>query len=107
VSALHARITPESIVAAGTRLAHAQTAMPRAEGAESLAGQILRYFDEHPEAADTAEGIRAWWLVEQAFKESISDVKDALDLLISRGLVTRIDRPSMPPIYRRARRGGL
>jgi hypothetical protein len=80
--------------------------MPRDEDGESLAGQILRYLDEHPDAADTADGVRAWWLLEQVFKESVGDVQDALDLLVSRGIVTRIDRPNMPSVYRRARRNG-
>jgi hypothetical protein len=80
--------------------------MPRDEDGESLAGQILRYLDEHPDAADTADGVRAWWLLEQVFKESVGDVQDALDLLVSRGIVTRFDRPNMPWVYRRARRNG-
>ena len=76
------------------------------EEGEGLGGRILRYLDEHPDAADTAEGIRGWWLLEQVFKESVGDVEDALDLLVSRGIVARIDRPDMPPVYRRARRDG-
>ena len=76
--------------------------MPRDDG-EGLAERILRYFDEHSTAADTAEGIRDWWLIEQESRGSIGDVEQALDLLVRRGVVVRIDRSDMPPIYRRAR----
>jgi hypothetical protein len=79
--------------------------MPHDEDSGGLAERILRYLDEHPDAADTAEGVRVWWLLEQVFKESIGDVQHALDQLVSQGAVTRIDRPNMPAVYRRARRG--
>ena len=77
-------------------------AMPRDDVGEGLAERILRYLDEHSIAADTAEGVRTWWLLEQDSRESIGDVEHALDLLVRRGRVVRIERPDMPPIYRRA-----
>ena len=77
--------------------------MPRDDEGEGLAERILRYLDEHSTAADTAEGVRTWWLLEEASRESIGDVEQALDLLVRRGFVARLERPDMPPIYRRAR----
>jgi hypothetical protein len=34
----------------------------------------------------------------------MDDVQAALDALVERGIVARIDRPGMPPVFRRARR---
>lgn len=55
---------------------------PFAEVAEA----ILCYLDEHPDAADTAEGITKWWL---PAKWDIDDetVRMALAHLMNEGLV--------------------
>jgi hypothetical protein len=68
-----------------------------------IGGPILRYLNEHPDAADTAEGIRQWWLLHDD-ETSVADVQTALDALVERRLIARIDRPGMPPVYRRAGR---
>ena len=62
---------------------------------------ILAYLDEHPDAADTVDGIRQWWLLGGADR-STADVQAALDLLVDRGLVARVEQPGIPPVYRRA-----
>jgi hypothetical protein len=62
---------------------------------------ILAYLDAHPEAADTVDGIRQWWLAAGA-ERSPADVQAALDLLVERGLVARVEQPGVPPLYRRA-----
>ena len=79
--------------------------MPRNEhDPADIVGPILQYLREHPEAADTAEGIRAWWLQEQGAGRSIGDVRVALEQMVERGLLTRIDRVGMSTVYRGARR---
>ena len=62
---------------------------------------ILAYLDVHPDAADTVDGIRQWWLVAGA-ERSTADVQAALDLLVERGLVARVEQPGVAPVYRRA-----
>jgi Fe2+ or Zn2+ uptake regulation protein len=52
-----------------------------------VAVQILRYLNEHPDAADTANGIIEWWLLKQSISEAEDVVKQALDMLIDRNLI--------------------
>jgi hypothetical protein len=78
--------------------------MPRDESG-GLGGRLLQYLHEHPDAADTAHGIRVWWLGEQP-AVTIAEVESALDVLVGSGVMTRIDRGEMPPVYRGARRDG-
>jgi hypothetical protein len=70
----------------------------------SIADEIARYFDDHPNAADTAEGICRWWLARQRSEYSIEDVQAALDGLVARAVVCRRDVPGKPPVYKRGRR---
>jgi hypothetical protein len=76
------------------------------ESIHVLAERILRYLDAHPQAADTARGIHEWWVVKQVFSESLESVQIALDLLVERGLVERVDRPGTPSVYQRVRPDG-
>jgi hypothetical protein len=76
--------------------------MPDAEG---IAGAILGHLHDHPDAADTADGICEWWLRQRGVNRSLDEVQTVLDDLVERGNVERVDRPGMPPVYRRARRG--
>lgn len=64
---------------------------------------ILAYLDEHPDAADTVDGIRQWWLPGGA-DQSTADVQAALDLLVGRGLIARVEQAGIPPVYRRTLR---
>ena len=55
---------------------------------ETYAGRIIviaeiieRYVAEHPQAVDTAEGIRAWWVTPRFYGASPGDVQGALDYL--------------------------
>ena len=59
----------------------------RKPGQAVIASDILAYFDEHPQAQDTLEGIVQWWLMEQRIKQVISEVKSALEELVREGLV--------------------
>lgn len=52
-----------------------------------IAGEILAYLAEHPDARDTLEGIVQWWLLEQEIKKRAAEVKAALDDLVLEGLV--------------------
>jgi hypothetical protein len=58
-------------------------------GIDQLSEEILRYLLAHPQAADTLEGIIAWWLPKPHRKMAREQVQQALDHLIARGLVTK------------------
>jgi len=62
------------------------------EGADDIAdiaGEIERYLRAHPDAADSVEGITHWWLMRQRYSESVPRVRQALERLVARGVVTR------------------
>lgn len=49
--------------------------------------KILLYLEENPNAADTAEGILQWWLLDRAIVEAESDVGHALERLVKQNLI--------------------
>ncbi|HEV8332250.1 MAG TPA: hypothetical protein VGQ22_12570 [Steroidobacteraceae bacterium] len=53
-----------------------------------VAAAIVRHLEEHPNAADTEEGIRSWWL--EPGSASAADVSGALERLIRAGSVERV-----------------
>ena len=63
----------------------------RVEEAEVIrvASEIRRYLDDHPESADSIDGITRWWLPRQRIEESTLLVQQALDYLVSESLVER------------------
>lgn len=63
-----------------------------------VANQVEFYLAEHPEAADTLEGICMWWI--PSAPESV--VQAALDDLTRRGLVRKQDIPGGGSVYSRA-----
>jgi Fe2+ or Zn2+ uptake regulation protein len=52
-----------------------------------IAEEIIDYLQEHPEAADTLEGITTWWVQSQTVRESVDTVYQALKELKAAGLV--------------------
>jgi len=57
-------------------------------GTQAIAEDIARYLKRHPQAADSAEGIRRWWLGSGRV-ESLEATECALDYLEKRGLVLK------------------
>lgn len=49
--------------------------------------QVLSYLEHRPDAADTAEGIRQWWLLHQIAQLSKERVQKALDQLVDQNLI--------------------
>ena len=80
--------------------------MPRSDDGGGIGETILRYLSDHPDAADTAAGIRQWWLPLEDEEYSAAAVQGALDRLVEQGLIARIDRRGMPPVYCSANRNG-
>jgi len=91
--------------ARGTTVAHADSPMPR-DAQHGVGERVLQYLSEHPDAADSLDGIRQWWLWREGEDEggSAADVQAALDRLVEQQLIARVDRPGMPSVYRSTRR---
>ncbi|MDB5970540.1 MAG: hypothetical protein JWQ90_2990 [Hydrocarboniphaga sp.] len=49
-----------------------------------LSNAVLRYLAAHPNAADSAVGIRQWWLGDVGFKASAMELQAALDQMVAR-----------------------
>ena len=58
-------------------------------GVRAVAEEIARYLQQHPEAADSVEGIRRWWIARQRFEESLAAMQKALDYLEQQGVVAK------------------
>ena len=54
-----------------------------------VAGELLDYLRERPNAADTLDGIMNWWLPRQRYETERRKVEQALDELVARGLVVK------------------
>ena len=63
------------------------------------AAAILTYFVEHPEAADTLEGLARWRLVERGTHWTNEQVAKALEWLVARGYLKEISKPYADRIY--------
>lgn len=68
----------------------------------TVAEQITAYLEKHPGAADTVAGICDWWLP----GVPVPLVQEALDDLVSQGLMKRQDVPGSRPVYSRASKRG-
>ena len=66
---------------------------------EQLAGEIQEYLDRNPQAADTLEGIVAWWMRRQRFERSAQQVARALDHLVGIGAVKLYRAPGNRWLY--------
>ena len=56
----------------------------------TVAIKILRYLAEHPNAADTSDGILEWWLFNQSIFDEEKVVEQALDSLVEQKLIFRV-----------------
>jgi len=66
------------------------TAFPMSDPSLLCQG-ILHYLQEHPEAADSLEGIAAWWLPSPTYSVTTEAVEEALVQLVSEQRIARID----------------
>ncbi len=69
------------------------------ERIETIAREIERYLADHPEAADSAEGIARWWLTRQRIHYEVALVEAALAHLRRKGVVVS-DTGAGGPLYR-------
>jgi hypothetical protein len=68
----------------------------------AIARLLERYLAHSPRAADTAEGIRSWWVGGQRKAASLEDVQAALDHLVEAKRVSRVVLADGTIIYARA-----
>ncbi|MBI1751279.1 MAG: hypothetical protein HY014_08100 [Acidobacteria bacterium] len=60
---------------------------------------ILLYLQDHPEAADSLEGIANWWLPAPAYSVTLEAVQEALALLVAEHRIARIDLADGRTLY--------
>jgi hypothetical protein len=68
----------------------------------TIADEIARYLKDHPDAADSLEGIRRWWLPRVRLEETTAQLEEALEDLLRRGVVVRQGLADGTVLYRRA-----
>ena len=73
------------------------------EPIQAVAADIVRYLQRHPDAADTAEGIARWWLGGRCYENELGRVREAIAVLVKRGLVQKQTLPDGAEIYRAGR----
>ena len=71
---------------------------------QTLIDEIERYLSAHPNAADTVEGIRGWWLPPELRMEPLERVISALGYLERRGFVAKAKLEGDAEIYSAAAR---
>lgn len=64
-----------------------------------MAWLILGYLCSHPEAKDTAEGVRRWWLLAEGIEADRDRVRVALDYLVTWGWLLRTTSYSGLAVY--------
>jgi len=65
--------------------------------------RIRRYLDEHPNAADTLQGIALWWLYGNPGRAWLETVERAMDRLSAAGVATKRTLGDGTVIYERNR----
>jgi hypothetical protein len=71
----------------------------------AIENEIGRYLLAHPGAADTAEGIRRWWLPESLAEKPAGRIREALDRLVERRTLVRVGLPDGRTLYAAPDRG--
>jgi len=62
---------------------------------------IVDYLKAHPRAADSAEGIRHWWLGDSGATASAEEIERALAQLVGEGLMRRVSLADGTQLYSR------
>jgi len=71
-----------------------------ARPAQAVIKEIMRYFEEHPHALDSLEGVSRWRLLQQRVDDTVVETAAALEWLVGRGFVERVDVSFGPPLFR-------
>lgn len=57
---------------------------------ESIAAGIMDHLRKHPRAGDSVEGVARWWLKPPHDTVSVEQVEEALERLVTRGVLRRL-----------------
>ena len=57
---------------------------------EHVAAHIARYLERYPAAADTVEGVHAFWIGAQCAQQSIDVTQAALEYLLEHGAIANV-----------------
>jgi hypothetical protein len=60
---------------------------------------VIAYLHDHPDAADTLDGILQWWLPQQRYETARASIEDALARLVNAGLLRREHLPGDIDLY--------
>jgi hypothetical protein len=66
------------------------THVPPSPTDAELCDAIVGYLTRHPEAADTLDGIAAWWVPMQRIETEVAEVTKAVEVLIARGVLESV-----------------
>jgi hypothetical protein len=69
----------------------------------AVAKEIQNYLENHPNAADSADGVMRWWLSQQRLEESLQIVQQALEALVSQGEIDKAVTPGGRTVYSSAK----
>jgi hypothetical protein len=64
-----------------------------------LAKDLLGYYVRHPQAADTAEGLVRWRLLEEWVERTLRETEDALNWLVAQGYLQQRTVAGRPPLF--------
>ena len=67
---------------------------------ETTIRKILSYLVDYPGAQDTLEGIAEWWILDRDVEVRLSEVREALAVLVERRLVIEVAGAGSPARYR-------
>ncbi len=73
----------------------------RPESVSAAMAGIVSYLESHPDARDTPEGIRRWWLVAVSGEFTDMEVIAALAQLLQHDRVTRMTLPDGTELFAR------
>lgn len=73
---------------------------PTSQESENLAREILAYFLRNPQSADDLHGITRWRLLDQMIHHALRDTRNALELLVKEGYLTKESITGADPIFR-------
>jgi hypothetical protein len=59
------------------------------QGGQQAIREILQYLITNPDAKDTIEGIYKWWMPKEHREWGKEEVRKAVDMLISKGWLTK------------------
>ncbi len=69
---------------------------------KNIEKEIVRYLSRRPDAADTIEGIKQWWVPRIRLEEAASEIEQAMNRLVREGKVIASTLPDGSIVYRNA-----